>query len=170
MSKRRSSLLLSPAYHAIVITAMHTGLRQGELLRLTWADIGWNVGVMTVQEPKADERQRIPMNSVAVGLLSRLNEERVPAPLDAVFHHDARYLRRAFDRAVKRAGLTPFRFHDLRHTFASRLAIQGANDRTLMALGRWEVPGDAEPLCSPLTNSSVGSRGRPDEEWNRDHG
>lgn len=120
--------------------AMHTDLRQGELLKLTWADIGWNVGVITVQEPKADERQRIPMNSTVVGLLTRAKEERVPAPLDPVFGHDARYLRRAFDHAVKRAGVTPFRFHDLRQTFTSRLAMQGANDRTLMALGRWKSP------------------------------
>ena len=43
--------------HPVVIMAMHTGLWQGELLRLTWADIDWNVGVLTVQEPKAHERQ-----------------------------------------------------------------------------------------------------------------
>ena len=130
--------MLPVAYHDVVIVAMHTGLRQGELLRLTWADIDWNVGVITVQESKADERQRIPMNSTVVGVLSKLKGEGVPAPLDPVFGHDARYLRRAFERAVKRAGLSPFRFHDLRHTFASRLAMQGANDRTLMALGRWK--------------------------------
>ena len=80
------------------------------------------------------------MNSTVIGLLSTLKEKGLPGPLDPVFGHDARYLRRAFDRAVKRAGLTPFRFHDLRHTFASRLAMQGANDRTLMALGRWKSP------------------------------
>jgi integrase len=55
-----------------------------------------------------------------------------------VFPHDHRYLRRAFVKAVTEAQLTPFRFHDLRHTFASRLAMNGANDRTLMALGGWK--------------------------------
>lgn len=72
-------------------------------------------------------------------------------PLDPVFGHDARYLRRAFDRALKRAGLTPFRFHDLRHTFASRLAMQGANDRTLMTLGRWKSPA----MLSRYANQSL---------------
>src|SRR6188472_1053172 len=90
------------------------------------------------RNPRRMSANRILMNSTVVGLLSRMKEEGLPAPLDPVFSHDARYLRRAFDRAVKRAGLTPFRFHDLRHTFASRLAMQGANDRTLMALGRWK--------------------------------
>ena len=47
---------------------------------------------------------------------------------------DARNLRRDFGIAVKKARLAPFRFHDLRHSFASRLAMQGANDRTLQTL------------------------------------
>src|SRR5262249_43082598 len=59
---------------------------------------------------------------------------------DRIFPYDDRYLRRAFDKAVKDSCLTPFRFHDLRHTFASRLAMQGANDRTIMALGGWKSP------------------------------
>lgn len=127
-------------YHPIVITAMHTGLRQGELLRLTWADVDWNVGVLTIHETKAGERRRVPMNSTVVGLLAELRREATTAQLDPIFPHDGRYLRRAFVKAVKASGLTPFRFHDLRHTFASRLAMQGVNDRTLMALGGWKSP------------------------------
>lgn len=108
---------LPPQYHPIVSTATHTGLRQGELLRLSWADVDWNVGVLTVHETKAGERRRVPMNSTVMGLLSALKEKNLPSPLQRVFHHDGRYLRRAFDRAVNAAGLAPFRFHDLRHTF-----------------------------------------------------
>ena len=44
------------------------------------------------------------------------------------------------DAAVLRAKLSPFRFHDFRHTFASRLAMNGANDRTIMTLGGWKSP------------------------------
>ena len=75
------------------------------------------------------------MNSVVQTLFTELNAARNPEPTDRVFPHDHRYLRRAFTKAVIAAGLAPFRFHDLRHTFASCLAMQGANDRTLMALG-----------------------------------
>jgi len=60
--------------------------------------------------------------------------------MNRVFPHDARYLRRAFKRAVNQAGLSPFRFHDLRHTFASRLAMLGCNERTIMELGGWASP------------------------------
>ncbi len=141
-SKQEAELLehLPPAYHAVVITAMHTGLRQGELLRLEWSDVDWNAGILTVQEPKEGERRRIPMNSTVVGLLLAQQQSQMPGPSDRIFPHDARYLRRAFKRAVKASGLAPLRFHDLRHTFASRLAMRGANDRTLMALGGWRSP------------------------------
>ena len=127
-------------YHAIVRTAVNTGLRQGELLRLIWHDIDWNTGVLTVQQSKAGEKRRVPMNSTVLSTLAGLKDQANPQSTDHIFPYGARYLRRAFDRAVKVAGLTPFRFHDLRHTFASRLAMQGANDRTLMALGGWKSP------------------------------
>lgn len=141
-TSQETQLLASlPArFHPIVLTALHTGLRQGELVRLRWADIDWTVGVLTIHETKAGERRRVPMNSVMQTLLVGMREAAKPAPTDRVFPHDQRYLRRMFAKAVERAGLAPFRFHDLRHTFASRLAMYGVNDRTLMALGGWKSP------------------------------
>jgi integrase-like protein len=80
------------------------------------------------------------MNSTVVGLLSNLKASSQSTLTEQVFPFDARYVRRVFEQAVTAAGLAPFRFHDCRHTFASRLAMQGANDRTLMALGGWKSP------------------------------
>jgi integrase len=127
-------------YRPVVQVAINSGLRQGELLHLTWRDIDWNAGIVTVQETKAGDKRRVPMNSTVLGVLTSLRERAAGQLADQVFPHGARYLRRAFERAVKAAELAPFRFHDLRHTFASRLAMQGANDRTLMALGGWKSP------------------------------
>jgi integrase len=172
--KQEENLLaaLPERFRPIVRTAVHTGLRQGELLRLSWQDLDWNVGVITIHETKAGERRRVPMNSVVLGLFSELKETMQPASSDHVFPHYLRYLRRAFDRAVKQACLAPFRFHDLRHTFASRLAMRGANDRTLMALGGWKSPTmltryahlspahlwqAVESLTQPGTGSKTGS-------------
>jgi integrase len=141
-AEQESTLLeqLPLQYRPVVQIAINTGLRQGELLQLTWRDIDWNAGVLTVQETKAGDKRRVPMNSTVLGVLTRLREECAIQPTDHVFPYGARYLRRAFERAITAAGLAPFRFHDLRHTFASRLAMQGANDRTLMALGGWKSP------------------------------
>lgn len=120
-------------YQLIVHLALNTGSRQSELLRLSWADIDWNVGVLTIHETKNGERRRVPMNSTVIGLLSNLKDGSEADPTKRIFPFGARFVRRTFEHAVKAAGLIPFRFHGLRHTFASRLAMQGANDRTLMA-------------------------------------
>ena len=78
---------LPTAYHAVAITAMHTGLRQGELLRLVWSDEDSNAGILTVQEPKGGECRRIPMNSTVVGLLLAQQKSHMPSPSDRL--HDA---------------------------------------------------------------------------------
>jgi len=127
-------------FRPMVTVAINSGLRQGELFKLTWADVDWHVCVLTVNETKAGDRRRVPMNSVVQSMLTNLKANAMPNPTDRIFPHDARYMRRVFDQAVKASGLAPFRFHDLRHTFASRLAMQGANDRTIMALGGWKSP------------------------------
>ena len=51
---QESALLnvLPERFRPVVLTALNTGLRQGELLRLTWADVDWNVGILTVQDTK----------------------------------------------------------------------------------------------------------------------
>ncbi len=131
---------LPEKYRPIVLVALNTGCRQGELLRLTWVDLDWNAGILTIRETKTGDPRRVPMNSTVQGLLSPMQKSFGDALQDRIFPLDARYLRRAFDKAVMASGLAPFRFHDLRHSFASRLAMQGANDRTLMALGGWKSP------------------------------
>ena len=131
---------LSQKYHSIVKVALNTGCRQGELLRLRWKEVDWNIGVMTIHETKSGDSRSVPLNSEVQSVLVAIHDQTCPDPHDRIFSFDDRYLRRAFDKAVKAAGLDPFRFHDLRHTFASRLAMQGCNDRTLMALGGWKSP------------------------------
>lgn len=127
-------------YHQLVLTALHTGMRRGELLRLTWEDVDWFAGTIKIRETKTDEPRHAPMNSLVQRTLLELKDTVNPAPTDAVFPFHARYLGRAFRRAVLKAKLSPFRFHDLRHCFASRLAQLGANDRTLMEAGGWASP------------------------------
>jgi len=131
---------LPKRFHPIVLFATHTGLRQGELLRLRWLDVNEQTGMVSVEKTKSGMPRFVPLNSLVQRTLLELRAQHAPQPNDRIFPHDARYLRRAFDKAVGEAGLAPFRFHDLRHTFASRLAMQGCNDRTLMELGGWKSP------------------------------
>ncbi|EAY56459.1 MAG: probable phage integrase [Leptospirillum rubarum] len=97
-----------------------------------------NSGTIFLRDTKSGESRRLLMNSKVQEVLLALPGRDVPgAPVftDTLGGAmEGRNLRRDFDHAIKKAGLAPFRFHDLRHTFASRLAMMGANDRTLQTL------------------------------------
>ncbi|MBI5854268.1 MAG: site-specific integrase, partial [Nitrospirae bacterium] len=110
----------------IVLTALHTGMRKGEILGLTWDLVDLNHGFIRLKQTKNGKARALPLNETLWTLLGRL---RTRPDVPRVFH-DAdgqRWgdVRHAFDRACEGAGLTDFRFHDLRHTFASWLIMRG---------------------------------------------
>jgi integrase len=128
--EENSLLNTSPVWLREIITfALNTGMRQGEILALQWQDIDFYRGTLVVMKSKNHERRTIPLNNIVFELLS---EKRVAGYTDgSVFVTGrgnplkVRYLVRTFTKARDRAGLTDFRFHDLRHTFASRLVQRG---------------------------------------------
>jgi integrase len=103
-TQQESALLkaLPHTYHDIVTVAIQTGLREGELLHLTWGDIDWLAGTITIVDPKSRETERVPMNSAVRSVLSARKEAvGDPVPDDRVFPHDGSRLRRTFSAAVK---------------------------------------------------------------------
>lgn len=126
--------------HPVVKTALYTGCRQGELMKLEWRDVDFRKGMFICRVTKSGESRWIPMNSIVRDVLSTLFGEGQEATSKVFQVGHCKSLSRSFAVAVKKAGLEPFRFHDLRHTFASRLAMNGANDRTLQMLGGWKTP------------------------------
>jgi integrase len=132
--------LLAGAAHgeqdaALYRTAAFTGLRQGELLALRWADVDFLGGLLHVRRNYTDRREKmpkgkrvrsVPMTPPVVDALGRLKERGYLAEDgDLVFcntagaHLDAWALRRRYYRALEKAGLRRIRFHDLRHCFGS---------------------------------------------------
>jgi integrase len=130
--------------HVLYLTAAMTGLRRGELLALRWQDIDWDAGVVRVRRnftrgqfgtPKSRRSSRaVPLaQRVRDELLQHYERSRFHAPADLVFPHpqlgvvlDPAKLRKRFQAAALEAGLRPIRFHDLRHTFGTRMAAAGA--------------------------------------------
>ncbi len=115
-----------PHIAPIVTVAVHTGMRQGELLSLTWRDVDLENGFLSVNDPKNATPRKVPLNATARVALSALREgassvkvfcdgEGEPLP--------SRTLQWQFKRAMKEADILDFRFHDLRHTCASWLAM-----------------------------------------------
>lgn len=127
-----------PNLRAIVVAALNTGFRRGELLSLTWTDVDFVRGLITVQAAyaKNGERRTIPINEEPRRLLSSLKTNANNA--DKVFLNSNgeayRLVSTVFDEAVERAKIIDFHFHDLRHTFASRLIMTGVDLRTVQVL------------------------------------
>jgi len=141
--------VLGPTDRVLWITAAMTGLRQGELAALRWRDVDWSAGLIRVRRsysrgqyttPKSRRSSRaVPMADRAAGELERhFQGSAYVHDDDLVFCHphsgrpyDASKSRVRFKQALKRAGLRPLRFHDLRHTYGTRMAAAGAPLRTL---------------------------------------
>jgi len=121
---------VSPVWlREIIIFALNTGMRQGEILALQWQDVDLYRGILVVMKSKNHERRTIPLNNIVFNLLSEKNGGSRPDGRVFVTGRgnplQVRYLARSFTKARNRAGLLDFRFHDLRHTFASRLVQRG---------------------------------------------
>ncbi len=141
---------LGPTERALYLTAAMTGLRQGELVALRWRDVDWAAGVVRVRRnytrghwgtPKSRRSSRaVPMADRLAGELDRhFKASRWQHDDDLVFGHpvlgtvlDASKLRKRFGNSIKRAGVRRVRFHDLRHTFGTRMAAAGAPLRSIM--------------------------------------
>jgi integrase len=109
----------------LVELALYTGMRQGELLGLTWDRVDRARGVVLLERTKSGRRREVPLNGPADAILARRAAD---GPRDGlVFGTQSWYAFRGhWEAAVEAAGLEDFRFHDLRHTFASWAVQRGA--------------------------------------------
>ena len=137
---------------ALYLTAAFTGLRMGELLALRWRDVDWSARRIRVRRnfvrgefgtPKSKRSsRRVPLASRVATELELLSQEsRWKGDDDLVFAHpetgrpiDRSKLLKRFKAALRRADVRAVRFHDLRHTFGTRMAAQGMPMRVLQEL------------------------------------
>jgi integrase len=135
--KRLFALLPEPA-HSVALTSLHTGMRFMEVLSLQPENVDLERREVTITATNSKSRRvrHIPLNDVALGVLAKAMAGGVGRP--RVFTYEdgsnVKSIRTVFEKAVKAAGLTGFRFHDLRHTFASRLVSRGADLNTVREL------------------------------------
>jgi integrase len=130
----RSAILeLFPEHVSEFELALHTGLRQGEQYRASWKDVNLDRRALTVPLDKAGRSSHVPLNASALHALVELNQWNASTELVC---GGARSPRAWFERALEKARIRDFRWHDIRHTFASRLVMSGADLRTVAELLR----------------------------------
>jgi len=122
----------------IVITALNTGMRRGEILRLTWDQVDLKHGfiLLDMTMTKNGERREIPINDTLRGTLQGI-VRRIDVPY--VFYESKTgkpfsEVKRSFNTALRKAKIHDFHFHDLRHTFASHLVMAGVDLTTVKEL------------------------------------
>lgn len=116
----------------IVVTALNTGMRRGELFNLRWDDVDLVARVVTVKQSKSGRVRHIPLNTAVVDALADLEDRE-----GFVFTFRGEQIetvRRSFLGAIERAGIRTCRFHDLRHTFATNLVLGGVDLVTVKEL------------------------------------
>lgn len=119
----------------IVIVALNTGMRKEEILSLKWKDLDYRIRTISILDTKNGESRKIPMNDSVYRTLLDIGKK-ADSPWVFCKKNGERYgnVRKAFEGARKRAGIVDFRFHDLRHTFASHLVMAGVDLRTVQEL------------------------------------
>ncbi len=123
--QKSSSRFLYP----LVLLGLTTGARQGELLELEWKAIDFERRTIRLEQTKNDDRRSLPLTLPCLDELQKLFAAR-DLGTDLVFpSRDGSKpisIRTSWDSAIEAAGIQDFRFHDLRHTTASYLAMSGA--------------------------------------------
>ena len=114
----------------MVLIALSTGSRKGEILNLPWSDVELTHGRITCHDTKNTERHAVPLTGRALNQMGQHAKVRwIDTPLVFPNAPGTQPLdpRRAWEKALKQAGIPDFRCHDLRHSAASYLAMSGAS-------------------------------------------
>jgi len=120
--------------HAMIIAGLDTGMRRGEITSQRWEDVDFSRKVLFVTRSKTPEGEsrEIPLTG---RLLNYLVQNRQPEGLIVSYKDEpVRIVKRSWKTALKNANLRPVRFHDLRHTFNTRLMEAGVLQEVRMAL------------------------------------
>ena len=104
-------------------------MRKGEILNLTWKCVNFESNKITLLETKNGKKRDVPMNSVVLSVLKDMKKEQCceyvfAKPITKTKYSD---LKRVFSNVCKIAEVENFRFHDLRHTAATRMVGSGVS-------------------------------------------
>jgi integrase len=124
----------------VVLLALNTGLRRGELLGLTWtsANLGTKMLTVTAGTAKSRKTRHVPLNAEAFDVLTRWHKQHGKPTAGPVFpaRDGGRIadIKKAWEGVADAAKLDDFHFHDLRHDFASKLVMRGVDLNTVREL------------------------------------
>lgn len=142
LSPEEEELLMSafderyPHLKPIVVIALNTGTRRGEILGLRWDEVDFTRNDISVQRTKSGKPRSVPMNSRVRQLMLELRAASPEATyvFGGPTGKGLTDIKHGFGSALRRAGITNFRFHDLRHSAATRMAMAGVDIFTVSSI------------------------------------
>lgn len=130
-----------PSLRPIIRLAAETGLRRSELVGLAWPDVDLGANTILVRVSKSGKPRQVPLTPKAIEVLTTLRDSRAPTPMTGSHLVFPAYqgasrdnVSHRFKHAAIKAGLPATRFHDLRHSFGSRLSRAGVPIPTIASL------------------------------------
>jgi integrase len=131
----KSLLDACPTYlRSIAECAIMTGMRRGEILSLKWDQV--RNGFIYLEKTKTNEARQIPISDDLDRIFKGIRKDQHLTSMHVFTYmgERAQEIKRSFKSALKRAGIQDFRFHDLRHTFASQVLLKGGSLKDIQEL------------------------------------
>jgi len=119
------------ALKPVIVLAVNTGMRKAEIQNLKWRDVNFHVGFIALHHTKNGQSRKVPLNRTAKAALIKVRKHRESPYIFCKPNGELYNFRAPFERALKKASIEDFRFHDLRHTAASYLAMSGVDLNTI---------------------------------------
>ncbi len=124
---------MNPELADIVILAIETAMRQGEILKLEWRHVNWLEHTCTSYDTKNGETRVVPLSVRAEEALQR-QQQRATGKEGKAWKYTNDGMRASYNKALKRAGIEGLTFHDLRHEATSRFCEKGLPMMTVQAI------------------------------------
>lgn len=111
----------------IIILALNTGMRKGEILNLRWNDVDFDKLFIFIKTSKSGMARKVPMNNMVIDTLKKVKRESDYVFCNPKTKEHIKDVKTAFKAACRRAGIIDLRFHDLRHTAATYMVTGGVD-------------------------------------------
>jgi integrase len=119
----------------MVVMAVFAGMRRGEIFKLKWNNIDYRRGIITLLDTKNGAKRELPMNKEVKDAIVGVRKHPESLYVFCNKYGEPRNdIRKSFSTALSKSGITNFRFHDLRHSFASQLVMAGVDLNTVREL------------------------------------
>jgi len=159
---------IAPHIRAIVTVALHSGMRLGEILNLSWQDLDFRSRFILIRDSKNGEGRPVPMDVAVYELLSSYPHR---PGTDLVFSSSRGKrltdIHIGFKNACKRAEIIDFKFHDTRHSYASNFVMAGGDIFTLQRLLGHKTPSMTQRYAHLSPSYRASAVDRMNNIWQR---